>query len=83
MPRAMPNTQLTLSLGSNIDAQLNIRKALESLRQRFGDLQLSTVYESESVGFEGDNFLNLVAVAYTDSSLVLVQEFLIHLLYRV
>ncbi len=75
----MPNTQLTLSLGSNIDAQLNIRKALESLRQRFGDLQLSTVYESESVGFEGDNFLNLVAVAYTDSSLVLVQEFLKHL----
>ena len=60
---------LTLSLGSNIDADANIRKAVVELRARFPGLRCSTVYESESVGFEGDNFLNLVTVAETEKSL--------------
>ena len=75
----MPDTQLTLSLGSNIDAPRNIRSALNSLTQRFGPLRLSSVYESEAVGFKGDNFLNLVAVTNTDLSLIVVQEYLKHL----
>ena len=52
---------LILSLGSNVNAIANIGYAIESLRQEFGDLALSTVYESEAVGFSGDNFLNLAA----------------------
>ena len=75
----MPDTQLTLSLGSNIDAPRNIRSALNSLTQRFGPLRLSSVYESEAVGFKGDNFLNLVAVTNTDLSLIVVQEYLKYL----
>jgi 2-amino-4-hydroxy-6-hydroxymethyldihydropteridine diphosphokinase len=53
-----------LSLGSNIDAEENIRSAVETLRELYPDLVVSTVYESEAVGFQGDNFLNLV-VAFT------------------
>ena len=49
-----------LSLGSNIDRDHYIRTALDILQRRFGDLVVSPVYESESVGFEGDNFYNLV-----------------------
>lgn len=49
-----------LGLGSNIDAPLHIGRALTALRCRFGTLQVSPVYESEAVGFDGDNFLNLV-----------------------
>ena len=60
---------LTLSLGSNIDADANIRKAVAELRTRFPGLRCSAVYESESVGFEGDNFLNLVTVAETEKPL--------------
>ena len=60
---------LTLSLGSNIDADANIRKAVVELRTRFPGLRCSAVYESESVGFEGDNFLNLVTVAKTEKPL--------------
>ena len=60
---------LSLSLGSNIDTDANIRKAVAELRARFPGLRCSTVYESESVGFEGDNFLNLVTVAETEKSL--------------
>jgi 2-amino-4-hydroxy-6-hydroxymethyldihydropteridine diphosphokinase len=50
-----------LSLGSNIDREVNIRGAVGALRERFGQVLLSTVYESEAVGFEGDHFFNLVA----------------------
>jgi 2-amino-4-hydroxy-6-hydroxymethyldihydropteridine diphosphokinase len=49
-----------LSLGSNIDRYRYISAALDALAQRFGELIISSVYESEAVGFEGDNFLNLV-----------------------
>ena len=49
-----------LSLGSNIEPHKNIRLALEFLKKEFGALTLSTVYESRSVGFNGDDFLNLV-----------------------
>jgi 2-amino-4-hydroxy-6-hydroxymethyldihydropteridine diphosphokinase len=33
---------------------------LEALRQQFGELIVSPIYESEAVGFDGDNFRNLV-----------------------
>jgi len=50
-----------VSLGSNVDRESNIRLALRKMQQIFGTLRLSPVYESEAVGFDGDDFLNLVA----------------------
>jgi 2-amino-4-hydroxy-6-hydroxymethyldihydropteridine diphosphokinase len=58
-----------LSLGSNVERYLRITAALDALTERFGELTLSSVYESNSVGFQGDNFLNLVAGIYSESSL--------------
>lgn len=55
-----------LSLGSNIDREHNIRSAVLALHERFGPLQLSSVYESESVGFAGDAFYNLVVAFDSD-----------------
>ena len=49
------------SLGSNVDREKNILLALGDMRQVFGRLILSRVYESVAVGFDGDDFLNLVA----------------------
>lgn len=49
-----------LSLGSNIERERHIRAALDALAERFGELLISSVYESEAVGFEGDPFYNLV-----------------------
>lgn len=54
-------TRVYVSLGSNIDRDTNIRGAVRALRERYGDVQLSPVYESVAVGFPGDNFYNLVA----------------------
>ena len=48
-----------LSLGSNINRDHHLRAALDALSQAFGQLMISRVYESESVGFSGDNFYNL------------------------
>ena len=52
--------KIYVSLGSNIDRERNTRSGVEALRQRFGGLELSSVYESEAVGFEGDAFYNMV-----------------------
>ncbi|OUS16204.1 2-amino-4-hydroxy-6-hydroxymethyldihydropteridine diphosphokinase [Gammaproteobacteria bacterium 50_400_T64] len=49
-----------LSLGSNIDREKNILACLDALAEHFGELIISPVYESESVGFTGDSFYNLV-----------------------
>lgn len=49
-----------LSLGSNIAPRANLAAAIEDLQAGFGTLVVSPVYESVAVGFQGDNFLNLV-----------------------
>ncbi|MFQ3324981.1 MAG: 2-amino-4-hydroxy-6-hydroxymethyldihydropteridine diphosphokinase [Pseudomonadales bacterium] len=59
-------TKVYLSLGSNIERYKNISAALNALAEQFGELTISPVYESVSVGFEGDNFLNLVVAMDTD-----------------
>jgi len=58
-----------LSLGSNIERTKNISAALVSLNHLFGDLNISSVYESEPVGFSGDCFFNLVVGIETEISL--------------
>lgn len=55
MPKAF------LSIGSNIDPERHIPAALKDLAELFGPLELSSIYESEAVGFEGPLFQNLVA----------------------
>ncbi len=56
-----------VSVGSNVDRERHIALALELLRARFGELQCSSVYESASVGFDGDPFFNLVVAFDTDA----------------
>lgn len=63
-----------LGLGSNIDAPLHISRALAALKKHFGSLEVSPVYESESVGFDGDNFLNLVVAVETPLSVAQLHE---------
>ncbi|MEC7815173.1 MAG: 2-amino-4-hydroxy-6-hydroxymethyldihydropteridine diphosphokinase [Pseudomonadota bacterium] len=55
-----------LSLGSNIDRYRHITAALDALNDAWGPLEISPVYESESVGFNGSHFLNLVVGMDTD-----------------
>ena len=68
--------KIYISIGSNIDAKNNIRIAVNALKEHYGKLILSPVYESESVGFDGDNFLNLVASIKTDEDVYSVATML-------
>ena len=50
-----------LGLGSNLDAEQNLRLAIRELRSRFSLQKFSAVYRSKALGFDGDDFLNAVA----------------------
>ena len=55
-----------VGVGSNVGRAENVRSAVHALREAFGDLVASTVYEAPAVGFEGDDFYNLVVGFETD-----------------
>ncbi|NKF49912.1 2-amino-4-hydroxy-6-hydroxymethyldihydropteridine diphosphokinase [Shewanella sp. WXL01] len=55
-----------ISLGTNIEPHKHLGAGLVELQQYFGKLALSRVFESEPVGFNGTNFLNMVAAAQTE-----------------
>lgn len=63
-----------LSLGSNIDRERNIRGAITALRERYGELTISRVFESASVGFEGEDFYNLAVGLDTDEDVATVNQ---------
>jgi 2-amino-4-hydroxy-6-hydroxymethyldihydropteridine diphosphokinase len=62
-------TQVFLGLGSNIDPRDNLREALRWLQEQWPGMRISPTYESEAVGFSGDNFLNLVVTMQVQQSL--------------
>ncbi len=66
--------RVSVSLGSNIDSERNIRVAIAKLREQYGELMLSPVYQTAAVGFAGDDFLNLVAAFDTDEDVHSVVE---------
>lgn len=63
-----------VSVGSNVAPRVHVPAALAELRAAFGKLTLSRVYESVPVGFEGDNFYNLVVGFDTAESLAALVE---------
>ena len=63
-----------VSVGSNIERESHVRSGLTELRERFGQLTLSRIYESEAVGFAGDDFFNLVVGFDTEESVRAVAD---------
>ena len=57
---------VTVSIGSNINREFYIRESVVALREQFGDLSVSPVYETAAVGFDGEDFLNLVVSFVTE-----------------
>lgn len=68
--------EIFLSIGSNIDRERNIASALAALERHFGPLVISSLYETEAVGFEGPPFYNLAAAFATDLPVQAVTEIL-------
>jgi 2-amino-4-hydroxy-6-hydroxymethyldihydropteridine diphosphokinase len=68
-----------LGLGSNINAEANITSAINCLRETFCAVELSPAYRCAAFGFEGDDFINLVARVETGMSPLELRAFLIDL----
>ena len=58
--------QIAVSLGSNIDREHNIRAAAQAIRSSYPQAVFSPVFRSVAVGFDGPDFLNLVALYDSD-----------------
>jgi 2-amino-4-hydroxy-6-hydroxymethyldihydropteridine diphosphokinase len=65
-----------LGLGSNLDAEANIRAGIKELQQQFEKVYLSPTYTSQSVGFEGEDFINMVARVETDMHPLELRDYL-------
>ena len=57
-----------LSIGSNVEREKNVVGCIKALREQFGELILSQLYENASFGFEGSPFYNLVVGFESDRS---------------
>ena len=55
-----------VGIGSNVNRDASIRSGVQALREVFGALTISDVYQSPAVGFEGDDFYNLVVAFNTE-----------------
>ena len=49
-----------LSIGSNIEPERHVRAGVAALAKRYGELIISPVYQNPAMGFDGDDFYNLV-----------------------
>jgi 2-amino-4-hydroxy-6-hydroxymethyldihydropteridine diphosphokinase len=53
-------TTVLVAAGSNVEPVANLRRALDSLAARYPGLRCSRAYRNPAVGFEGEDFINLV-----------------------
>ena len=52
--------RIFIGVGSNQEREIRLRAGMAALRRVFDNVRTSAVYENEAVGFEGDDFYNLV-----------------------
>jgi len=71
--------EVYVGIGSNAGRKKNIRKAVFELQQTFGDLTISSVYESAAVGCAQGRFYNLVVGFSLSLSLQQLQQRLRHI----
>ena len=71
-----------VGVGSNIDPERNIVTGIDALRETVGAIELSSAYRNPPVGFDGDDFLNLVLRFQSEIGPVAVEQQLGDLEYR-
>ena len=63
-----------VAAGSNIEPAKHLRLALAELQESFAPLAISPAYRNKAVGFEGEDFINLVVGFTTNDDLYRVRE---------
>ena len=61
--------KIFVGIGSNIDREKNIKSCMTILKGIYSNIIISPVYETESMGFDGPNFYNLVSSFETDENI--------------
>jgi 2-amino-4-hydroxy-6-hydroxymethyldihydropteridine diphosphokinase len=67
-------TPVYVAAGSNVAPEENLRRAVTYLEREFPGVRFSPWYRNRAVGFEGDDFINLVAGFDTELPLPQVLE---------
>jgi 2-amino-4-hydroxy-6-hydroxymethyldihydropteridine diphosphokinase len=62
-------TRVYVAAGSNVDPITNLKRAVATLKSAFPGLVVSGAYANTAVGFDGDDFVNLVVGFDTGASL--------------
>ena len=65
-----------VGVGSNVDPVAHLHLAVTAMMERYGALQLSSVYENPPVGFDGADFLNMVVGLDIEGGWLGVTDFL-------
>ncbi len=73
--------QVYLSLGSNVNREYYVEQGLNALSKYFGRLTLSSLFESESIGFNGAPFFNMVIAFSTEQTVEDVSHILRNIEY--
>jgi len=68
--------QVYVGIGSNIKRRQHISSGIKYLRENFGLLQLSPIYVTKAVGFDGDDFFNLVAGFESELNALQIEQIL-------
>ena len=63
------SARVYVAAGSNVDPVANLRRAVAALRAGFPGLVASRAYSNTAVGFDGEDFVNLVVGFDTDAAL--------------
>jgi 2-amino-4-hydroxy-6-hydroxymethyldihydropteridine diphosphokinase len=67
-------TAVFVAAGSNVEPVANLHRALDVLVRQYPSLRCSRAYRNAAVGFEGDDFVNLVVAFDTDDDVHAVLE---------
>lgn len=67
-------SRVFVGIGSNIQPQAHVPLALELLERSFAALEISPIYSCPAVGFDGDDFVNLVVAFETDQDVIALQS---------
>lgn len=66
--------EVYVAAGGNVEPRARLAQAVALLREAWPTLRVSSAYQNAAVGFEGEDFINLVAAFSTDESLAKVLE---------
>ena len=67
-----------ISLGSNIDPAVNLKKAIRLLETAGKVIALSGIWETQAVGTQGPNFLNAAAAYQSPYTRITLKDLVLH-----